>query len=390
MRNRKNSADLIIVGGGILGTFHAYHALERGLRVLLLEKNSKPTGATVRNFGQVVPSGMDLVWQQFGRESLEIYKSIQQQFDISVRQEGSVYLASNEDEQMLIEELSAINSSVDYESEIWTARQCQDRFTQLRSDYCVGGLFFPQEVSVNPRRLVHRLHQYLKERSKFDVQFQTCVSNVVVDDTEQVQVNTSDGRVLQASKVIVCSGSEFQLLFPERFRKSDLVAVKLQMMRLKTQTLASIPGNVLTGLSIRRYESFTQCPSWNDVKNREPEESLAKKWGVHILFKQEIDGSVIVGDSHEYATAEDIDRLDFELNAKINSFMLDEAAKILNLPSWDIESSWAGIYCQTNDPSGIYTQTIDDHIHIVTGIGGKGMTSSAGFSKHHLGEIYND
>lgn len=390
MKNNENSADLIIVGGGILGTFHAYHAIERGLSVLLLEKNSKPKGATVRNFGQVVPSGMDLVWQQFGRESLEIYKSIQQQFDISVREEGSIYLASDEDELMLIEELSAINANADYESEIWTANQCRDRYAQLRNDYCLGGLYFPQEISVNPRKLVHRLHQFLKERSKFDVQFQTCVSNVVVDDSDHVQVTTSDGRVLQASKVIVCSGSEFQLLFPERFRTSDLVAVKLQMMRLSTQSQASIPGNLLTGLSIRRYESFAQCPSWNDVKSREPDESFVKKWGVHILFKQETDGSIIVGDSHEYAAAKDIDHLDFELNTKINNFMLDEAAKILKLPSWDIENSWAGIYCQTNDPSGIYTQTIDEHIHIVTGIGGKGMTSSAGFSKHHLGEIYND
>lgn len=30
--------DLIVVGGGILGTFHAYHALKRGLKVALIEK----------------------------------------------------------------------------------------------------------------------------------------------------------------------------------------------------------------------------------------------------------------------------------------------------------------------------------------------------------------
>ena len=28
--------DLIVVGGGILGTFHAYHALKKGLRVALI------------------------------------------------------------------------------------------------------------------------------------------------------------------------------------------------------------------------------------------------------------------------------------------------------------------------------------------------------------------
>ena len=45
--------DLVVVGGGVLGTFHAYHALKKGLRVALFEKDRQPQGATVRNFGQV-------------------------------------------------------------------------------------------------------------------------------------------------------------------------------------------------------------------------------------------------------------------------------------------------------------------------------------------------
>jgi glycine/D-amino acid oxidase-like deaminating enzyme len=78
--------DLIVIGGGILGTFHAYHALLLGKSVLQLEKDNFPVGATVRNFGQVVPSGMEAGWFEYGVAGLEIYKSIQQEFDISVQQ----------------------------------------------------------------------------------------------------------------------------------------------------------------------------------------------------------------------------------------------------------------------------------------------------------------
>lgn len=63
-----NNYDLLVVGGGVLGTFHAYHALQRGLKVALIEKDARPQSATVRNFGQVVPSGMNQKWQNFGRE----------------------------------------------------------------------------------------------------------------------------------------------------------------------------------------------------------------------------------------------------------------------------------------------------------------------------------
>ena len=65
--------DLIITGAGALGSFHAYHACKKGLKVLLLEKDLQPQEATVRNFGQVVPSGLSRgKWQNYGRRSLEI------------------------------------------------------------------------------------------------------------------------------------------------------------------------------------------------------------------------------------------------------------------------------------------------------------------------------
>jgi len=156
--------DLIVVGGGVLGTFHAYHALKRGLKVALLEKNQRPQGATVRNFGQVVPSGMNAKWQLFGRESLRIYKEIQAEFDISVRHEGSVYLASDDEEVQLLEELHDINKANNYSSHLLTKNACLDRYPGLRKDYVKAGLFFPDEVIVEPRLMINRLQKYLKKQ----------------------------------------------------------------------------------------------------------------------------------------------------------------------------------------------------------------------------------
>ena len=86
--------------------------MEKGLKVAVLEKDKAPQSATTRNFGQVVPSGMDTKWQNYGRESLQIYKELQSKFDITVRQNGSAYFASNEEEVALIEELYQINKTM--------------------------------------------------------------------------------------------------------------------------------------------------------------------------------------------------------------------------------------------------------------------------------------
>jgi FAD dependent oxidoreductase TIGR03364 len=378
--------DLIVVGSGILGTFHAYHALKKGLRVAIIEKDKMPQGATIQNFGQVVPSGMDTKWQAYGRESLTIYKEIQSQFDISIRQNGSVYLASNEEEVQLIEELSQINQSNNYESHLLTKDQCLDKYPGLRSDYVKAGLFFPEEVTVEPRTMIYKLQQFMIQSMGLKLIPNTTIVNC--DSTlKGVSLSSFANKLFLASKVIICNGNEFKSLYPELFNASDLEVSKLQMMQTKPQKNYTLNGSILTGLSIRRYEAFYECPSFKAIKANEDLNSLEKKWGVHILFKQAADGSVILGDSHQYADAKNIDDLGFDLDMDIDNFMLKEAKKIIDLPNYEIQNRWYGRYsqCKTKD---IFEHSIGDNIHIITGIGGKGITGSGGFAKENIRKIF--
>ncbi len=378
--------DLIVVGGGVLGTFHAYHAMDNGLKVALVERDGQPQGATVRNFGQVVPSGMDSKWQVFGRESLRIYKKIQSKFDISVRQEGSIYLASNDEEVQLLEELHSINNSNSYASELYTKEKCLLKYPNLRSDYVKAGLFYPEEIMVEPRVMINRLHAYLRQSGVDLFMGETILECDVLRNG--VQLRTGQNHTLSATKAIICNGSDFKTLYPKLFNDSDLIVSKLQMMQTKVQPNYRLPSSVLTGLSIRRYEAFAECPSFAAIKAKEDTSSFERKWGVHILFKQAMDGSMILGDSHEYAPVTRIDELGMDLNMDIDNFIVQEAKKIFNLPTYEIQNRWFGLYsqCKTTD---IYQHTIDEDVHIVTGIGGKGMTGSAGFAKQNINSIFN-
>ena len=103
MKTQKQTFDVVVIGSGILGMAHAYHCAMLGLKVAVIEKNQYPMDASVRNFGQVVPSGFGHEWQKYGRKSLEIYKNIQEEADITVRQTGSLYVAHDEEEMTLLE-----------------------------------------------------------------------------------------------------------------------------------------------------------------------------------------------------------------------------------------------------------------------------------------------
>lgn len=373
--------DVIVIGAGVLGTFHAYHAAEAGKKVLLLEKDGQPMQATVRNFGQVVPSGMSQDWFEYGVYATQLYKRIQNEYDIGIRQNGSVYLASDAAEQQLLHELKVRMDARGYEAKLLSTKQCLERWPVLKRNYCKEGLFFPQEVSAEPNVLIHRLLQYCI--TKFpDLTYRnyTTIKTCEVNHN-QVNVVCSDNTVLTANKVIICNGSEFKILFTDLFAQSGIVTSKLQMLRTTPMPALPLEGNILTGLTTRRYESFEECPSFSTLTTPDYLQEL-KRWGVHILFKKAMDGSVIVGDSHEYMLVGK-EEPGYEINQYINDLMWQEAARIVDMKDWKLAASWAGYYSQ-HAAKDIVEIDIENKIHIRTAIGGKGMTSSAGYAQKSI------
>lgn len=378
---------LIVIGAGALGSFHAYHACKKGLRVLLLEKDRQPQEATVRNFGQVVPSGMSRgKWQQYGRRSLEIYKGLQSKFDISVRQHGTAYIASDETELTLINELRDINRKDGYASQLLTQQDCLEKYPGLKESYCRGGIFFPEEVTVEPDKMIHRVIAYMQEQLSLQYQPNTLVNYCDFVNGKCI-VEDNMGKAYTSDKVIICNGRDFRYLYPQVFYESDIEVSKLQMMKTVAQPGYQMLGSVLTGLSIRRYESFEECPSYTALKAGVIEERF-KNWGIHILFKQATDGSIIIGDSHEYADAGEQDKLGFAVNQEINTIIIEEAKRIFDLPSWQMASYWNGYYAQSKSHD-VFKKEVADNIHVITAIGGKGMTGSAGLAEETIKELFN-
>jgi hypothetical protein len=118
------------------------------------------------------------------------------------------------------------------------------------------------------------------------------------------------------------------------------------MMQTYPFASVTLKSPILTGLTIRRYESFQECPSYARVTSSRHLDPQFTQWGDSYSLQQAVDGSITIGDSHEYKDAREADALGFDLNSDINALVLGEARRIPNLPSWNIARMWAGFYAQ--------------------------------------------
>lgn len=247
-------------------------------------------------------------------------------------------------------------------------------------------MFYEQEISLEPRTAIGKILEFVIQDTGILFKNNTTVIRCERENG-RIKVHTAQGDVFTAEQVIICSGREFKILFPQHFFESGLLLSKLQMMITDPMPEISLPGNILSGYSIRRYEAFHRLPSYKALCAEPKNEELEKKYGIHILFKQAVDGSHIIGDSHEYAPANQSETLDFGVSSYINTLMLDEAKRIMNLPHWNIQSVWNGYYA--THPDGIYDREVDTGIHIVTGIGGKGMSTGAGYAEEKIDQLFS-
>jgi FAD dependent oxidoreductase TIGR03364 len=258
-------------------------------------------------------------------------------------------------------------------------------YPEIKQSYAKAALHFPLEIQVNPKTTVARILHWLKEKNRLDY-----FNNVTIQDIEvssnKIHLTDNFKNEYTAKKVMICTGHDFKTLFPEIFLNAGLKTVKLQMLSgIANNT--KIKGSILTGWSIRRYECFQECPSYQQIIAQEDPNSFQRLHGIHILAKQEADGTIILGDSHHYAPhGPNAGSTDYEDFVNVNDFVITEAKKILNIEHFELRNAWAGLYSQCTDKP-IFVENISDDITVVTGIGGKGMTASLGYTQEFLNKL---
>ncbi len=375
--------DTLIVGAGIVGVAHALAAAKRGLRVVIVERSSHATGASIRNFGMIWPIGQPPgPALHRALKSRRIWIECAQACSLWHRECGAIHVATTPDEWCVMQEFVSLYADAGYGAALLSAREAAMRNPAVRVETALGALWTANELVIEPREAVRLLPGYLAHRYGVDVRYEQHVRSV---DTGRVEL--ADGSVIAADRVIVCSGPDLRSLFPEHLAQASLVNCKLQMLRTAPQ-----PGgwrmntHLAGGLTLIHYKAFAACPSLRTLRARfEDEHPDEIRLGIHVLVSQNHDGQLTIGDSHEYhADVEPFDRADIE------HIILKYLGTFASFPTLEVVERWHGVYPKRMTGQTELVKRVRPGVYIVNGLGGNGMTLSFGLAEDAIDTVLAD
>jgi sarcosine oxidase subunit beta len=149
------TADAVIIGGGIVGSSIAYHLTEAGCRnVLVIERESQQgKGSTGKSMGGVRAQFTTPVNIQMSLYSIPFYASFEQRLDYPAgyRPQGYLFAATQSSHLKYLEKHQRLQKTLGLQDVRMLSRnEIIDIVPQLRSDDILGGSFCPTDGFVDP------------------------------------------------------------------------------------------------------------------------------------------------------------------------------------------------------------------------------------------------
>ena len=203
--------DVVVIGGGAVGTSAAYHLSKFGKKVILCEARNIASGASGRCGGMVVhcygryfrihETDKRLM---FTRANTEVMKEYKKTFDIDFefRQVGCLDIAVTEEEYEQLEDLVRIQRSLgDNEIELLNKEQTLKEMWNLNPDLIVGSRLRKSDGNLNPFLLCRA---QAIEAKKFGAQIMTHtkVKKLLIKNKRIEGVLLEDGSIIMADNVV--------------------------------------------------------------------------------------------------------------------------------------------------------------------------------------------
>jgi sarcosine oxidase subunit beta len=270
--------DVVVVGGGLIGSSAAYHLARSGLRTLLVEQGDLASGASGANFGNVqvqdAEFGLSL---ELTLRGYEMFSSLEAEleYDLGFRKSASLLLIENERQQATIARRAAALQEAGVAAQLLDQDQVCRLEPSLSPESIIGALYHADEGQLNPFKLVHA-YALRGRQHGLEVWTHTEVTNVCTQGGRVTGVDTQAGHI-PAGWVVLATGAWAR-------RLAQTAGVDLPLRWVHGEALVTEPLPPLTSHAISSAGFFEET--------EESEEQV-----VGFCLRQRPEGNVMIGEA---------------------------------------------------------------------------------------------
>ncbi len=360
--------DIAIVGAGIVGLAHAYTAARQGKRVVVIERDRRANGASIRNFGFITVTGQDrnIMWP-LARRARDVWAEVAPQAGIAIEHQGLLMNARYPESVAVLEAFMA--TEMGEGCRLLSGAEARDLHPEVCPAHTLAALWSPHELRVESRDALPKLLAWL--RDSLGVTFHTTSAVTAVAPPI---IETSTG-IVHAQTVIVCPGDDLVTLYPDRIKAYAPTRCRLSMLRLENPGFR-LPGGVMSDLGLVRYHGYSHLPQAEALRQRlQASHAAHLDHGVHLIVVQSADGSLVVGDSHHYDETPD----PFAM-VETENLILDEFRVATGREPTPVRERWTGTYASSVQ-GPYFIDAPSDRVRLVMVTSGAGASTAFGIAE---------
>jgi sarcosine oxidase subunit beta len=280
-------AEVVIIGGGVVGSSIAYFLSKAGRKVVLIEKGDVGGEASVANGSFVWTStrrpGIDL---NLALASIEIHKEFQEEldFDAEYRRTGGMIIIENENQIPAMETFRKGREDIGLILTMLDLREARE-LEPLLSERIIGALYNPLDGGTNPFYLMLALNRKAEQMGA-KIFYHTEVQGIQVEHFKVKGVVTDKG-LIKTEIVVNACGSWASFI-------GEMVGVKIpiipnEMEFMVTEQLPPLVSHMVMSASYVTEEYGKE----EMMVNRE-------KFGCALVICQTVSGNLLLGSTWRF------------------------------------------------------------------------------------------
>ncbi len=276
-------ADVVVVGGGVIGSSILYHLSKRKIQAVLLEKAGLISGASGACDGliflQSKKPGPHLRLAQEGTKRFSNLKD-ELHFEIEYRNSGGMIVIENDHELKVIERFVAKQRKIGLDISLLDIDQAREKEPSL-SEKIFGSTFSPSDGKVNPLLLTHA---FIRSAKKLGARVFTEneVTGIVLESHQVRSVKTGKGEI-ETTTIVNAAGA-----YAPEIGKLVHLDIPIKPRRGQLLVTEPMPPVLNRGVLSAKYIAAKFDPA------------LAETEGEGISIDQTSSGNFLLGSTREF------------------------------------------------------------------------------------------